>query len=99
MHVPRLALSVAPACTVLSSSLTLALCRARVGQLPILGLCQVRSSFMCLWLSHGIGEYSPRNLLPSLVVQRHPTTARLGQRTLACKAEPKPSSQVNTRGS
>ncbi|KAK4351189.1 hypothetical protein RND71_030502 [Anisodus tanguticus] len=43
-------------------------------------------------------KYIPHDILPSRTVQSRPMTARLGQRTLACKAEPKPSSQVNTRG-
>ncbi|MCE5166059.1 hypothetical protein HAX54_014375, partial [Datura stramonium] len=88
------------ACTVLSSSLTLALC---VGTRLVLRpsgetfspwTWSCASSISCLQFSHGTSKHIPHSIPSTFTVQRRPTTARLGQRTLARLAEPLPSSQI-----
>ncbi|MCD9638342.1 hypothetical protein HAX54_022239 [Datura stramonium] len=100
--VPCLELSITMACTVLSSSLTLALCvgtRLLVhpsGALFSPWPWSFASFISCLPFSYGITKHSPHSIHSTCTVQRHPTTARLGQWTLARLAEPLPSSQVSS---
>ncbi|MCD7455139.1 hypothetical protein HAX54_027215 [Datura stramonium] len=103
--VPCLDLSKAMACTVLSSSLTLALCVSMRLVLRPNGATfspwpwSYASSISYLQLSHGTAKHIPHSIPSTCTVQRRPTTARLGQWTLARMVEPLPSSQVNSRGS